>query len=297
MAKKQKCPEFENHERWLVAFADMMTLLFALFVVLYSIANVDKAKLAKVSESIQKAFGVPSDDPAAKDGGGGPSRGNSRTEGILQKLRGNTSRDSMLTKNRREMSAIITADIQKIEAALEERLYGNKSLPEGAKTDREDRVVFVNREADGIRVSLLARKFFAPNQTGIDPSARSAINAVGAAIKGMNKVIRVEGHTDSLPFRMNGLTNWELSSMRAAAVVRQLIENGSVEPNMVYAAGFADTHPVAPNDTKANRMLNRRVDIKIMYDNPSDSLPPDTPTEFNRGEEVEKGSTEPEKHE
>lgn len=282
MAKKQKCPEFENHERWLVAYADMMTLLFALFVVLYAIATADMSKLKTVTISIQKAFGMQTE----QDGPEGTPRGNNLNEGIFKKVRGNTNRDTMLKRNRREVTAIISADFKKLEREIFDRLYGNKSFPEQEKLAREDRVVYVNRDADGIRVTLLARKFFKPSATGLNEEARAALDGVAQAVKGMGRVVRIEGHTDNLPFNMNGMTNWELSAGRAAQVVRYFIERHKFDPQKIYAAGFADTQPVATNDTPDNRALNRRVDIKILYDTPSDAYP----EEAGKDEEREGGS-------
>jgi len=271
MAKKAKCPEFENHERWLVAYADMMTLLFALFVVLYAIATADADKLKKVSTSIQKAFGASTE----QDGPDGTPRGNNLSEGIFKKIRGNTNRDSMLTRNRREAAAIISADFKKLEREMFDRLYGSKAFPEKskeAKAAKDERVVYVTRDQDGIRVTLLARKFFRASSTGLNEEARAALDGVASAVKGMGRTVRVEGHTDNLAFNMNGMTNWELSAGRAASVVRYLIDRHRFDKTMIYAAGFADTHPVASNDTPENRSLNRRVDIKILYDTPTEGL-------------------------
>jgi chemotaxis protein MotB len=135
--------------------------------------------------------------------------------------------------------------------------------------------VYVNKDPDGIRVTLLARRFFQPSSTGLSGEAKAALDGVALAVKGMNRIVRIEGHTDNLPFNMNGLTNWELSAGRAATVVRYFIEQHKFDPKMIYAAGFADSRPVATNDSPENRALNRRVDIKILYDNPSENLPED----------------------
>jgi chemotaxis protein MotB len=271
MAKKQKCPEFENHERWLVAFADMMTLLFALFVVLYSIANVEVEKLKKVSSSIQKAFGVPFEE--SKEEGGLP-RGNSRTEGIHSKTRGNTNRDSFLVRHRREMAAIIAADIKALEKDITEKLNASKATVDGGKSKDDERVVFFNRDADGIRVTLLARKFFKPNEVDIDKDARKVLDGVAVAVKSMGRLVRVEGHTDNRPFLKNGMTNWELSAIRASSVTRYFIDRHGYTKDSIYASGFADSKPIAPNDSVENRAMNRRVDLKILYDTPGEYLPP-----------------------
>lgn len=267
MAKKKKCPEFENHERWLVAYADMMTLLFALFVVLYSITNVEIEKLKAVKKSFQRAFGMNTEE--VKDVEGFPS-GNSRTEGVFNKTRGDTSRESSSTiRNRRELAAIISADIAAAQKKLEDRFYGNKEFPL-VGGNKDERIVYINKEKDGIRITLLARGFFAPNKTNIFPETTPVLDGVAKAIKSLNKIIRVEGHTDNRPFASKGMSNWELSSIRAASIVRYMINKHSFAPQSIYAAGFADSWPIAPNDTPENRAMNRRVDIKILYDTPSE---------------------------
>lgn len=268
MAKKQKCPEFENHERWLVAWADMLTLLFALFVVLYSIANVEVEKLKQVKKSIQSAFGS-STTPVADAQEGFPS-GNARVEGIFDKVKGNTRRETMRKRDRKETQAIITEDMQQVELDISSRLSGQETFPDAADPKSDNRVVFVNRDADGIRITLLARHFFKPSSADLSPLAYPALDGVAQAIRPLGRVIRVEGHTDDRTFNFQNMTNWELSSLRAAAVVRYMISRHSYPQNMLYPAGFAATRPVAPNDTPKNRSLNRRVDIKILYESPEE---------------------------
>ncbi|MFZ9520924.1 MAG: OmpA/MotB family protein [Silvanigrellaceae bacterium] len=272
MAKKQKCPEFENHERWLVAFADMMTLLFALFVVLYAMANLDKSKAKKVEISIQKAFANEFDDETMPEG---VPRGHDMKKGIFRFNKGNTNRDQVATRTRREMAAIIAADTAKVEREIAERLYGSKDFPQAQNQKPEDRVVFINKDNDGIRITLLARKFFNPNEATLTNEARSALDGVALAVKNIGRQVRVEGHTDNRPFNINGMTNWELSGARASAVVRYFINQHKYNPRSLYAAGFADTQPVASNETPEDRSMNRRVDIKILYDTPTDYVPSD----------------------
>ncbi len=264
MAKKHKCPEFENHERWLVAWADMLTLLFALFVVLYSIANVEVEKLKQVKNSIAVAFGAsPTPEPDAKEGF--PS-GNSRVEGIFDKVKGNTRRDSISRRDRKESQAIITEDMRAIELDITNRLSGNETFPKAGDPKSDGRVIFINRDPDGIRITLLARHFFKPSTAELSSLAYPSLDAVAEAVRPLGRVIRVEGHTDSLPFNFRGMTNWELSSLRASSVVRYLIDRHKFPQNMIYPAGFAATRPAAPNDNAKNRGLNRRVDIKILYE-------------------------------
>lgn len=271
MPKKKKCPEFENHERWLVAFADMMTLLFALFVVLYAIAVVNTSKVKQVTESMQTAFGIKEEIP--KEEGTVP-RGPTATEGIFRYIKGNTSREQILQRILRERAAIIAAQARSIEQKMAERLYGSKQFPD-TQTKPIDRVIYVARDPEGIRITLLSRILFAPGSYQLTAEAKPLLLGVADVLKGLGRVIRIEGHTDSLPFEKEGLTNWELSSLRANTVTRFFINTRLFPVGTIYSAGFADTRPIAENDTPENRALNRRVDIKILYDNPTDYIPPD----------------------
>ncbi len=271
MAKKKKCPEFENHERWLVAFADMMTLLFALFVVLYAIAVVNSSKVKQVTESFQTAFGIK--EEITKENGSMPN-GTSTKESIFKYIKGNTSREQILKRIIRERAAIIAADAKAMEQKIAERLYGKKQFPDTNK-EPQDRVIYVARDPDGIRITLVARKFFAASTSSLNSEAQKILDGVGLTLKGISRTIRVEGHTDNLVFNKNGQTNWELSSLRANAVARYLISTGNIQKDNIYAAGFADTRPLADNDTPENRAINRRVDIKILYDQPGDYIPPE----------------------
>ncbi len=281
MARKKKCPEFENHERWLVAFADMMTLLFALFVVLYAIAVVNASKVKQVTESFQAAFGIKEDNSKEESS---VRRGPIVNESIFRFIKGNTSREQILQRIVRERAAIIAADARAIEQKIAERLYGKKQFPETGKTPQE-RVIFVARDPDGVRISLLARKFFSPSEVVIENDAKKILDGVALALKGIQRTIRVEGHTDNLPFHKNGMTNWELSALRASAVTRYLISTGYVESNGIYSAGFGDSRPIAVNDSPEDRALNRRVDIKILYDQPGDYIPPDDQLQAPSGAE------------
>ncbi len=271
MPKKKKCPEFENHERWLVAFADMMTLLFALFVVLYAIAVVNTSKVKQVTESVKVAFGIKEEMP--KEEGPIP-RGPNSMQSIFRYIKGNTSREQILQRLIRERAAIIAAQAKVLEQKLSERLYGAKQFPDSAKKS-VDRIIYVSRDPDGIRVTLLSRVLFPPGSYELKPETKELLHGVAEVLKGIGRMIRVEGHTDNLPFERNGMSNWELSCLRATSVTKYFIDTGFFPKGSVYPAGFAETRPIAENDNAEDRALNRRVDIKILYDNPDDYIPPD----------------------
>ncbi|WP_390808228.1 OmpA family protein [Fluviispira vulneris] len=249
----------------------MMTLLFALFVVLYAIAVVNTSKVKQVTESMQTAFGIKEEIP--KEEGTIP-RGPTATEGIFRYIKGNTSREQILQKVIRERAAIISAQARNVEQKLSERLYGTKQFPDSAKKP-VDRVIYVARDPEGIRITLLARILFKPGEYTLTPEAYKIIQSVAEVLKGIGRVIRVEGHTDNIPYERNGMSNWELSTLRATSVTKFLINTKLFPVGSVYPAGFAETRPLAENDSAENRALNRRVDLKILYDNPTDYIPPD----------------------
>jgi chemotaxis protein MotB len=298
MAKK-KCPEFENHERWLVAYADMMTLLFALFVVLYALLNVEMKKVKTVTQSVRRAFGMEVEE--IPDAQGFPSGNSRKREDIFNKIRGNTSQASVATRNRRERAAVISADMSQVEKAIQESFSGTQEYP-SVSGESSDRVVFFSKDPDGIRISLLARGFFSSGKPNLEPEAYRILDAIGGAVKGLGRIVRVEGHSDSsntemvIPFTVKDslrITNWELSALRAAAVVRYFVDQVKVSRTQVYAAGFSDTRPVAPNDTPQNRSMNRRVDIKVLYETPTEQMDVDSETlneEQQKHDSSEKGS-------
>jgi chemotaxis protein MotB len=96
------------------------------------------------------------------------------------------------------------------------------------------------------------------------------LEGVGEAIKGLSRPIRVEGHTDSLTYRKGGIGNWELSALRAVTVTNYFLSQMNFNTENIYAAAYGPSRPIATNDTPENRMLNRRVDIKVLYDSPKD---------------------------
>ncbi len=155
MARKVREAQPENHERWLVAFADMMTLLFALFVVLYAIATVNTSKLKQVSESFQGAIGVVGNHVQRGEMPKGPEV----RESIFKYIKGNTTRKQTSNSITLERSRIISAQAKKLEQRLAERFPTQNTLQITGKP-LQDQTIHVVKEADGIRITMAARNFF-----------------------------------------------------------------------------------------------------------------------------------------
>lgn len=235
MSRRAPEPEKpENHERWIVTYADMVTLLFALFVVLWSMSDANTTKLEKVRTSLDKAFnvGVLSGTDGASpvfEGGGGltPS---------LADIKSN------------DLVTIAT----EIGEAGEAGGYGSK--------------VQVRSDAESITISLADNLLFDSGSADLKPGSQVALADIASVLAGLPNRIRVEGHTDNVPVNSPDYSsNWELSAARASTVLRYLSEVGGLDAGRMFLAGFADTRPVADNATPEGRALNRRADIVIVY--------------------------------
>jgi chemotaxis protein MotB len=262
----KKCPEFENHERWLISYADMLTLLFALFVCLYALkdssSSSKKDEQNKAAGSLQEALGVPLEDIPIEQRYGPNSQG----IGIFENFRGNRITPPVTPKfpTDTQRSKVIENEMDSMKARLEERLYGPNKHPEGSGKG-EERIVSIHRDADGFRLRLLANAFFKPGITEPRFESRRELETLADLLKDLGRPIVVEGHTDATP--SNGdMTNWELSALRATNVLKLFVRDFGFPQTKISASGYADTRPIAHNGTEQGRSMNRRVEIKVQYD-------------------------------
>jgi chemotaxis protein MotB len=264
MAKK-KCPEFENHERWLVSYADMLTLLFAVFVTLYALNLSDEQAppIDNLAGSMQESFSTPLDDIPV-DRRVGPTEAGF---GIFEHLKGNQARPPISKKfpSADERSTrIIKDEMNRVNIELKERLYGpNKHT--GSLKPGEERIVDVQRTGKGFKLQLMAQHFYDSGGIQIRPTAQKELDEVIKILKELGRDITVEGHTDSMP-PQGKMTNWELSTLRATNVVRYMVSRHNFPATRLAAAGYADMRPIAHNGTAEGRALNRRIEIHVDYD-------------------------------
>lgn len=246
MAKKHKHPEHENLERWLVSYADFITLLFATFVVLYALAQVDATDFAKLEESLKNAFSQ-----------------NMLLEGQQDVLNGSES----IFDQQQANSFIPSLMVEYISPKYEEDSF--KEIMEQVKTLTE------MGELDGISAKMTEKGLlltfddnylFAPASAYLDPRAKKLLDKVGVLIckKFVLHSMIVEGHTDSNTISSAQFpSNWELSGARASSVVRYLISRFSFSPSLFSAVGYADTRPLE-NSISPKDPINRRVEILIL---------------------------------
>ncbi|NLT65901.1 MAG: OmpA family protein [Acidobacteria bacterium] len=250
--RKQKEEEESNSERWLVSYADFITLLFAFFTTLYAISTVDAQKMGQMVMSMRASFDSRlfesgSRTLALDNGTGGfePS-----TREILQKI---NLKGTLGTPVR------VVLNEEKDLRQLEQTLRG--LLPMEFSKGR----VRVHIEPRGLVISLGEKGLFDSGSDEIKPEGRALLDTIASTLASIGNHIRVEGHTDNVPIRNTRFpSNWELSTCRATMVNRYLITKFGLKPELLSAAGYAEYRPAATNDTEEGRARNRRVDIVVL---------------------------------
>jgi chemotaxis protein MotB len=242
--RKRAHEEHENHERWLVSYADFITLLFAFFVVMYAISQVNEGKYRVLSDSLMQAF----KPDAAAGSSMAPPYAVPGVQLPFPHLRAN-----QIDEARRRARA------ERLRAIAEQVLKALAPLVDAGQ-------VRVTQSPRGIAVEINASMLFKSAQATLEPESTRPLIAVAQVLARNNNPIEVEGHTDREPIStLQFPSNWELSGARASSVVRLFIENG-VTARRLIASGYADTRPVGSNETAEGRSRNRRVTVLIRPD-------------------------------
>ncbi|HZW25692.1 MAG TPA: flagellar motor protein MotD [Gallionella sp.] len=239
MARRNKRYEHDNHDRWLISYADFVTLLFAFFVVMYSISSVNEEKYKSFGEALNSAFN--------KEAGSVPA-----------------------ASGPQEQSRLFMADRQTLRLGEQQRRIQAhmKSLSTGLSQVMsnliDQRQVSINQTKRGVEIDISASALFRTGEAALQPGTLDVLRQVAAVLSKEELPIEVEGHTDDVPIATAQFpSNWELSSARASSVVRQLVESG-VPAKRLAVVGLASNQPLAPNDSPEGRAMNRRVTITIL---------------------------------
>ena len=220
-------PTRSGHDRWLISYADLVTLLLALFTTLYAASTIDAQKLGPLSSSIREAFDTPATTAVP---GAAPA-----------------------------IVAPVTVVAGEPIDDLQLRLAHD--LAEAIELDR----IRMHRDVRGLILSLPEQAAFGVASANVSDEALAMIDRIAAAVAETPNPIRIEGHTDDVPIKTSRYeSNWELSTARASAVVEYLVRTTGLAPERLSAAGYGEFHPRVPNDTPENRAANRRIDIVIL---------------------------------
>ncbi len=239
-----------NHERWLVSYADFITLLFAFFVVMFSSARIDKDKTVQLATAIETAF---------------------QQLGALPQGRGQSASAAPSTRTTASSAA---ADLSRAQPSSAASADTNRSKPDfTAIRDQLEkalapeimrREIAVRVQPEGLIISLREIGFFSSGSATIKPQAMTAVARIVDVLRAHNCAVRIEGHTDTVPVHNTQFdSNWELSTARATELVKILVQQYEIPPEKLSAAGYAEFHPVASNDTPVGQQMNRRVDFVV----------------------------------
>jgi len=228
-------------DRWLVSYADLVTLLLAFFTTLYAASTVDATRLEPLSSSLRQAFppsahaGV-AEAPASAAHVDVAAHGEPLLVPPVEILRGQSEMDVLR---------------RVLDAALADAIAASR--------------VEVSQDVRGLVISMPDEAAFPSGGTELAPMALAIVDRVAAAVREVPQAIRIEGHTDDVPIRTaRYASNWELSTARAAAVVAYLIQRAGIEPARLSAAGYGEFHPRVANSSAENRARNRRIEIVVL---------------------------------
>jgi len=266
--KKHTEEEHENMERWLVSYADFITLLFAFFVTMYSISRVDGNKLGSAVESLQRALGsviavqITQRDPGVFQVTHAPTMTNiTPIQGGKGQLHGEKEYFEKLAKEIKKKVDTIS-----------------KTKP-GSNEMNLNQIKFII-EKRGLVIRVSEHLFFRSGDASILPEFTSLLNILGMTLEKIPNHIRIEGHTDIVPINTAKFpSNWELSTTRATNVLRYLLTQFHFDPENLSATGYGEFRPIDSNETVRGKYQNRRVDfvilsIKEMESEPQRETPP-----------------------
>ena len=250
MARKKKHPEHVNHERWLVSFADFMTLLMAFFVVMFAVSQVDSKKVGRFSEQFSKAVGI---DMFPEPG-----------KGLLAGAPNNLIENDNEEPKKGAGQGGLPDELAQIRQAL----MGTKA------TDESLAKVEVIARRNELVLRLSDNLFFETGSDTLTKASKDVVSRLAKELKTRKVDIRVEGHTDNRPIHTARFrNNWDLSTARATTIVATFASEG-FQPDRLSSAGYAEFHPIATNDTEDGRKQNRRVDIVVTVPVPQAKVEP-----------------------
>jgi len=233
---RKKRPEEENHERWLVSYADFVTLLFAFFVVLFASSTVDQTKMESFAANFESYV-----------------KHNRQVGG---KARGLSHQPEIPAPGPPQMPVALT--MAELRPAIEQ--LGQDLMPE-----IQQGKIDLSLQPRGLVMSLRESGFFGSGEAELRKESLVILTKVAEALSRIPGQIRLEGHTDNTPIHTSKYpSNWQLSTARAISVLKLLRDNYDIPAGRIAVAGYGEYAPLSPNDTPANRAKNRRVDVVIL---------------------------------
>jgi chemotaxis protein MotB len=233
MRRRRRTKDSVSQDRWLVSYADFMTLLFALFVVLFASTYRDSQAIKKVSDAVKSGFVD------------------------LGAFTATSSKSTTPGADHAQKSLSVSNGVDPVEL--------NRKLSKALGKEIERQEVNLRMTPEGFVISLHELGFFDSGKAELKPGATEKVKKIASVLTQYGLDMRVEGHSDNIPIHNGAFnSNWELSTARATAVAMMLIKEAGIDPKTLSIAGYGQYHPAASNDTQEGRASNRRVDIVII---------------------------------
>jgi chemotaxis protein MotB len=246
---RKKHEEHANHERWLVSYADFMTLLFAFFVVMFASTQNDKNNAKDISDSVREAL---------EHGQFSAAISTVLGRGKHEAKKSPLSNDATLDKENHEAPPPAPTHPPDLAQSL-------ATLQEGLKRELIDGKLELKLDPRGLIISLREKGFFASGDSAVAPDSLPILAKIAAVVQALPNPVRLEGHTDARPIHTSRFrSNWELSSARSIAVLELLRDRFQIAESRMAVAGYAENVPADTNDTEEGRAHNRRVDLVIV---------------------------------
>ncbi len=246
---RKKTTAHANHERWLVSYADFMTLLFAFFVVMFASTQTDKNKAKDVSESVRQALEHGQFSAAISTVLGRGKHGAKKAP---------LSKDSTPERENSNVPPPPPPHPPDLAQSLD-------TLQKGLDLDLKTGKLQLRLDARGLIISLREKAFFASGDSAVAPDSLPMLAKIAAVVQSLPNSVRLEGHTDARPIHTSRFqSNWELSAARSIAMLELLRDRFQIPPSRMAVAGYAENAPVDTNDTEEGRAHNRRVDLVLL---------------------------------
>ncbi|MGG4400592.1 flagellar motor protein MotB [Paenibacillus amylolyticus] len=269
--RRGKRETIDHRDRWMITYADLITLLLIFFVIMYAMSNLDSGKYDVVTQSLQNTFNA-SDSILELGEGLGEKPGQTITETPPSEVQGEDP--SKGEGSPPDSGAATPDDDNKPLTEREEQFRSQEQelqnlfnvITQYIEDNKLENQIFVADKPQGLSITLSDRFLFDQGQAALKDGAAPTLSKLASLFRDLNTVVSIEGHTDNIPVGANSTykDNWELSGERALSVLRFFLDTEKLNPDGFQYAGYADTRPTGDNTTAAGRQKNRRVEITVL---------------------------------
>ncbi|SDD41284.1 chemotaxis protein MotB [Paenibacillus sp. CF095] len=269
--RRGKRETIDHRDRWMITYADLITLLLIFFVIMYAMSNLDSGKYDVVTQSLQNTFNA-SDSILELGEGLGEKPGQTITETPPSEVQGEDP--SKGEGNPSDTGTATPDDDEKPLTEREEQFRSQEQelqnlfnvITQYIEDNKLENQIFVADKPQGLSITLSDRFLFDQGQAALKDGAAPTLSKLASLFRDLNTVVSIEGHTDNIPVGANSTykDNWELSGERALSVLRFFLDTEKLKPDGFQYAGYADTRPTGDNTTAAGRQKNRRVEITVL---------------------------------